>query len=79
MDLIGQRGCKEMNVNLNANANVNPSRLLSEGRSEQKLNASRELGADHTYRAGDESLAAEVRRLDSDGLDVVFDCVGSEE
>ncbi|MGA2665285.1 MAG: zinc-binding dehydrogenase, partial [Nitrososphaerales archaeon] len=53
--------------------------VVAVSRSEAKLAVARSMGADEAWRAGDPEIGARSRSLSADGLDVVFDCVGSEE
>jgi propanol-preferring alcohol dehydrogenase len=53
--------------------------VVAVGRSEAKLAVARSLGADHVWKAGDPDIGVNTRRVFPDGVDVVFDCVGSKE
>lgn len=53
--------------------------VVGVSRSDSKLEAAKNAGADETVRAGDPAMGAKVRKRFEDGLDVVFDCVGSKE
>jgi D-arabinose 1-dehydrogenase-like Zn-dependent alcohol dehydrogenase len=48
-------------------------------RSDAKLAVARSMGADHVWKGGDPNLGQMSRDLFTDGVDVVFDCVGSNE
>lgn len=74
--VIGMGGVGQIILQLLKNLGLT---VVAISRSEEKLRVSRDLGADHVLRAGEPSLSAEVRKFNAGGLDVVFDCVGSEE
>jgi D-arabinose 1-dehydrogenase-like Zn-dependent alcohol dehydrogenase len=53
--------------------------VIAVSRSEAKLSVARSLGADHVWKSGGEDLGEQSRRYFEDGVDVVFDCVGSQD
>jgi 2-desacetyl-2-hydroxyethyl bacteriochlorophyllide A dehydrogenase len=53
--------------------------VVAVSRSESKLEAAKHFGADQTIKAGDPGIGAKARETFKDGLDIVFDCVGSKE
>ncbi|MDA4136509.1 MAG: alcohol dehydrogenase catalytic domain-containing protein [Thaumarchaeota archaeon] len=53
--------------------------VIAVSRSEAKLSVARSLGADHVWKSGGEDLEEQSRRYFADGVDVVFDCVGSKD
>jgi 2-desacetyl-2-hydroxyethyl bacteriochlorophyllide A dehydrogenase len=53
--------------------------VIAVSRSEAKLSVARSLGADHVWKSGGEDLGEQTRRYFADGVDVVFDCVGSKD
>ena len=54
-------------------------RVIAVSRSESKLAVAKSIGADEAWRAGEPNIGARSREIASDGIDVVFDCVGSDE
>ena len=54
-------------------------RVVAVSRSESKLAVAKSIGADEAWKAGEPNIAARSRELAPDGIDVVFDCVGSDE
>ena len=61
-------------------ARLRGARVIAVGRSEEKLDRARALGAEGSVRAGGEDVAAQVRALtDGRGADVVFELVATRE
>ncbi|WP_242343281.1 zinc-binding dehydrogenase [Anaeromyxobacter terrae] len=61
-------------------ARLRGARVIAVGRTPQKLEAARALGADATVRAGAEDVAARVREITGGrGADVVFELVATRE
>jgi propanol-preferring alcohol dehydrogenase len=61
-------------------ARLRGARVIAVGRTPEKLERARALGADATVRAGVEDVAARVRELTSGrGADVVFELVATRE
>jgi propanol-preferring alcohol dehydrogenase len=54
-------------------------RVVAVSRSEAKLEVARRLGAEAAWQAGDGRIDALSRGFSQEGIDVVFDCVGSAE
>ena len=54
-------------------------RVAAVSRSEAKLDVARMLGAEAVWRAGGASIGNLSRGFSQEGIDVVFDCVGSAE
>ena len=52
--------------------------VVAVSRSEAKLAVARGLGADYVWKGGDPSLGHSAHERFGDGVDIVFDCVGSE-
>jgi D-arabinose 1-dehydrogenase-like Zn-dependent alcohol dehydrogenase len=74
--VIGVGGVGQVIVQLLKNVGA---RVVAISRSDQKLSIARELGSDMVIRGGDTNLSREVRQLGANGVDVVIDCVGTEE
>ncbi len=56
------------------------ARVLVAGRSERKLQLAQEFGADAVIHAAQENVAEGVKRLtDNDGVDIIFELVGTRE
>jgi propanol-preferring alcohol dehydrogenase len=61
-------------------AHLHGARVIAVGRTPAKLERARELGAEHTVRAGSEDVAKRVRELTRGrGADVVFELVATKE
>ena len=56
------------------------ARVLVVGRSERKLQLARDMGADEVIQASEEPVVETVKRLtDNDGVDIIFELVGTRE
>ncbi len=53
--------------------------VIAISRSDQKLSIARRLGAETTIKAGLPDIASRLRKSSPDGVDCVFDCVGSRD
>ncbi len=55
------------------------AKVIAISRSDQKLSIATRLGADIASKAGLPDIVSRSRELSADGVDCVFDCVGSKE
>jgi D-arabinose 1-dehydrogenase-like Zn-dependent alcohol dehydrogenase len=74
--VVGSGGVGQVIIQLLKDLGV---RVVAVSRSEAKLEVARRLGADAAWQAGDAGIGALSRGFSQDGIDVVFDCVGSAE
>ncbi len=74
--VVGAGGVGQVVIQLLKHLN---KRVIAVSRSESKLAVARSIGADAAWRAGDPSIGGLSRGVSPDGIDVVFDCVGSDE
>ena len=79
-DWVAVMGAGAVGFGLVQVARLRGARVVAVGRSEQKLERARALGADATVRAGAEDVPARIRALTGGrGADVVFELVATRE
>jgi 2-desacetyl-2-hydroxyethyl bacteriochlorophyllide A dehydrogenase len=75
--VIGVGGVGQVIVQLLKNLGLS---VAAVSRSDAKLAVARNLGADHVWKGGgDGSVGEQSRQHYADGVDIVFDCVGSKD
>ncbi len=74
--VVGSGGVGQVIIQLLKDLGV---RVVAVSRSDAKLEVARKLGAEAAWQAGNPEIGALSRGLSRDGIDVVFDCVGSSE
>jgi len=74
--VVGAGGVGQVIIQLLKNLGIP---VIAVTRSEAKLAVARSMGANEAWKAGEPNIGPRSREFSPDGIDVVFDCVGSED